>query len=157
MQHRIVVHQLAHQLFFAAQQNSKPSGPQRPPHLSQDTPVKRWILLSTFGVLLFFFQDDETEDGLDEEEGSTHGPFLAALTLIFVCEMGDKTQLATGLLAANLRAPVEVLAGALAGLLIVSVIGLELGTHLRERVPVETVHRLGGLSFIAMGAAALFI
>ncbi len=83
-------------------------------------------------------------------------PFLAALGLIAVLELGDKTQLATISLAS--RHPwLPVLAGASAGLVLVTAIGAAIGTVLADLLApwILGIQVGGGAAFIALGVVGL--
>jgi putative Ca2+/H+ antiporter (TMEM165/GDT1 family) len=75
------------------------------------------------------------------------GPFLATLVTFFLAEIGDKTQIATAALAAELGTLVPVVIGTTLGMLIADVPAVILGD--------QAAHRLN-LKWIRYGAAALF-
>jgi len=84
-------------------------------------------------------------------------PFLAAVGLILVLELGDKTQLATISLAT--RHPwAPVFAGAVAGLVAITAIGAAFGALLAATLADRTMEIKigGGLLFIAFGVASYF-
>lgn len=113
-----------------------------------------------FGIYLFIHKDEMEDDTCEVSEQKTRftalKPFITAFSLIFVCEMGDKTQLTTGLLAANFKAPLEVFCGALGGLFIVSVIALFAGEKIKKYISPKTLHTVAAISFIALGMLAYF-
>lgn len=78
--------------------------------------------------------------------------FVSAFGLIFVAELGDKTQLATAGLAAQQGAPLEVFAGSSLALWSVSLLGIFLGRQLTRYVPLRWVHRAGGVLFLLFSA-----
>jgi len=82
-------------------------------------------------------------------------PFAAALGLIVVLELGDKTQLATISLASRHPWP-PVLLGAATGLILVTAIGSAAGLLLAEvlRDWIFAIKIGGGLLFIAFGVAS---
>ena len=84
-------------------------------------------------------------------------PFLSALGLILVLELGDKTQLATISLAA--RHPwAPVLGGAVCGLLVVTAIGAAIGGLLAVYLDAwsAAIRIGGGILFIAFGLWTYF-
>ncbi|HCW50831.1 MAG TPA: hypothetical protein DGR79_02000 [Clostridiales bacterium] len=76
---------------------------------------------------------------------------LTTFALIFVAELGDKTQLTTMLLAAQSRAPVSVFAGAALALAASTLLGVVLGTAITEVVPLRYVRLGAGVFFVVVG------
>ena len=79
----------------------------------------------------------------------------STFALIFVAELGDKTQLAAMAMAADSKAPVAVFAGAILALAIVTLIGVAIGGTLTRFIPAEWIKRGAGVLFIAVGAFML--
>lgn len=73
------------------------------------------------------------------------------LGLLFLAELGDKTQLAVFALAARHRAPWPVFLGAALALSLVSLLGAFLGGLLGCYLPTKYVQLGAGLLFIGMG------
>ncbi|MBK7396570.1 MAG: TMEM165/GDT1 family protein [Myxococcales bacterium] len=83
--------------------------------------------------------------------------FLATFTSVFVAELGDKTQLATmALSGATPNARWMVFGGSALALVLSSAIGVLVGAALGRFVSVTTLHRVGGVLFLGMGAWMLF-
>ncbi|MEX2598212.1 MAG: TMEM165/GDT1 family protein [Dehalococcoidia bacterium] len=80
---------------------------------------------------------------------------FAAFSLLFVMEMGDKTQLAVLSLTAKTGRPMPVFFGALLGLAAVTLIGVTLGTAIVAFVPGDWVGWAAAIGFIVMGAVIL--
>jgi len=78
-------------------------------------------------------------------------PFIATFGLIFVAELGDKTQLAALTLAADYQRPWMVLLGASLALTLVSAIGVAIGHFAGSCFPRETVRYVAAGLFIVMG------
>lgn len=76
--------------------------------------------------------------------------FWLSLGLIFLAELGDKTQLVALTLAARYRARV-VLAGVFVATLAVHVISVALGGLAGELLPIAVLRFVSGLAFIAFG------
>jgi putative Ca2+/H+ antiporter (TMEM165/GDT1 family) len=75
---------------------------------------------------------------------------------VFVAELGDKTQLATLLFAADREVSGwTVFAGASAALVTASAIGVVAGTLLSQYINPRYLHYLAGVGFIAIGAWTL--
>lgn len=76
---------------------------------------------------------------------------VTTFALIFVAELGDKTQLTTMLLAAQSRAPVSVFTGAALALAASTLLGVVLGTAITEVVPLRYVRLGAGVFFVLVG------
>jgi putative Ca2+/H+ antiporter (TMEM165/GDT1 family) len=74
-----------------------------------------------------------------------------AFGLIFLAELGDKTQLATLMLSANGRRPVPVFLGAALALVVVTLISSLLGDVVGRTLPVRMIHTAAGLGFLVLG------
>lgn len=76
---------------------------------------------------------------------------------VFIAELGDKTQLATLLFAADKDVSKwTVFFGASAALIATSALGVLAGGILSEYVSEKTLHLVAGIGFIAIGAWTLF-
>lgn len=73
---------------------------------------------------------------------------VSTFGLIFLAELGDKTQLAAIAMAAESRTPLAVFVGAVAALALVTLLGVAIGGTLTRVIPAQ---------YIRMGAGALFI
>jgi Ca2+/H+ antiporter, TMEM165/GDT1 family len=74
--------------------------------------------------------------------------FLSTFALIFLAELGDKTQLAAFAASASARSPWTVFAGAATALVLSSLIAVLVGS---------TIHRFIPASYLKIGAGILFI
>ena len=71
---------------------------------------------------------------------------------VFLAELGDKTQLATMLYAADGNSPkLTVFLGAAAALVLTSAIGVVAGSVIADHVAPRTLSWVAGLGFIAIG------
>lgn len=77
--------------------------------------------------------------------------FVSTFGLIFLAELGDKTQLAAMAMAARSHSPVAVFLGAMAGFSLLTLIGVAFGGALSRVVPELYVRIGGGLLFILFG------
>jgi putative Ca2+/H+ antiporter (TMEM165/GDT1 family) len=80
---------------------------------------------------------------------------LTTFGVIFLAEMGDKTQLAAMTLAAQTRRPWAVLIGASIALACVSAIGVAVGGVLGEYLPLVWIKRAAAVVFIIIGVLIL--
>jgi Ca2+/H+ antiporter, TMEM165/GDT1 family len=81
--------------------------------------------------------------------------FASTFGLIFLAELGDKTQLATLSLAASGQSRVTVFFAAAAALVVTSAIAVLVGEALARVVPPIWIDRVAGVAFIAMGGLLL--
>ena len=80
---------------------------------------------------------------------------LTSFGVIFLAEMGDKTQLAAMTMAAEKKRSWEVFLGASLALAAVSAIGVLVGTALSQYLPLEWIKRVAGAAFIVIGVLIL--
>ncbi|MCH7880287.1 MAG: TMEM165/GDT1 family protein [Proteobacteria bacterium] len=83
--------------------------------------------------------------------------FLTIFAAIFIAELGDKTQLATMLFAADKAvSKYTVFLAASAALIVASAIGVLAGSLLSEYINEKYLHYVAGIGFIAIGAFTLY-
>ncbi len=83
--------------------------------------------------------------------------FTAVLVSVFIAEMGDKTQLATMLFAADKEVSKwTVFFGASLALVATSAIGVLVGSALSHYISEKQLHYLAGAGFIIIGAWTLW-
>ena len=83
--------------------------------------------------------------------------FLVIFATVFIAELGDKTQLATMLFAADKEVgKFTVFLAASAALIVASAIGVLAGSLLSEYINEKTLHYLAGVGFIAIGSYTLY-
>ena len=80
---------------------------------------------------------------------------LTTFGMIFLAEMGDKTQLAAMTMAAQTKKPFAVLIGASLALACVSALGVVVGAALSHYVPLEWIKRVAAVAFIVIGVLIL--
>lgn len=80
---------------------------------------------------------------------------LTTFGIIFLAEMGDKTQLAAMTMAAQTKKPWAVFLGASLALAAVSALGVLVGATLGNYVPLEWVKRIAAVAFIVIGVLML--
>ncbi|PKM31813.1 MAG: hypothetical protein CVV07_01515 [Gammaproteobacteria bacterium HGW-Gammaproteobacteria-11] len=96
-------------------------------------------------------------DKLDDDEGlsvSRFGVFTATLIAFFIAEMGDKTQIATVVLAAQFDVYVWVVLGTTLGMLLANVPVVFMGNALAGRLPLNLIRVLAALAFLLMAIYA---
>jgi len=81
--------------------------------------------------------------------------FLTTFGVIFLAEMGDKTQLAAMTMAAQTKKPWAVFIGASVALAAVSALGILVGSVIGDYVPLDWVKRIAAVAFIVIGVLML--
>ena len=82
--------------------------------------------------------------------------FLSTFGLIFLAELGDKTQIATLIRAAESKERVSVFLGSAGALITASLLAVVLGHELHRFLPQNYIKIGGGVLFIIFGAWMLF-
>jgi len=83
--------------------------------------------------------------------------FLTIFGAVFIAELGDKTQLATMLFAADKEvSKTVVFFAASAALVVASAVGVLAGSLLSEFINEKYLHYIAGVGFIAIGAVTLY-
>ncbi|MCI5105278.1 MAG: TMEM165/GDT1 family protein [Pseudomonadales bacterium] len=83
--------------------------------------------------------------------------FLSVFATVFIAELGDKTQLATMLFAADKEVgKLTIFLAASAALIVASAIGVLAGSLLAETINEKLLHIIAGLGFILIGAFTLY-
>lgn len=115
-----------------------------------------WILAASFiAVALWTLIPDK----LDDDESSKlkrYGPFLTTLIAFFLAEMGDKTQVATVMLAAQYPHFIMVVIGTTLGMLIANVPVVLAGNFAADRLPLTLIRRLAATAFAALALYAAY-
>ncbi len=81
--------------------------------------------------------------------------FLTTFGVIFLAEMGDKTQLAAMTMAAQTKKPWAVFIAAALALTAVSAIGVVVGSVVGDYIPLIWVKRVAADAFILIGVLML--
>ena len=108
------------------------------------------ILFAVFGMRALREADAET---VEVQEYAGRGVFLSAFTLIFLAELGDKTQLAVAGLAGT-QAALPVWVGGTLALALTSALGVLAGQTVLRRLPVRVLHCVCGGLFLVLAAVA---
>ena len=116
--------------------------------------VLRWIVAGSFiAVALWTLKPDTLDDGNDKL--SKYGALAATTIAFFLAEIGDKTQVATVLLAARFHDFVPVVTGTTLGMLLANVPVVLLGSRFADRLPLKAARLTAAAVFAALGFWAL--
>jgi putative Ca2+/H+ antiporter (TMEM165/GDT1 family) len=77
--------------------------------------------------------------------------FTSTFVMIFLAELGDKTQLGTFAFASEARSPLSVFLGASLALVVTSFIAVVLGQVVGRLIPEKVVKLVAGLAFLGFG------
>ncbi|NLZ53525.1 MAG: TMEM165/GDT1 family protein [Thermoanaerobacteraceae bacterium] len=77
--------------------------------------------------------------------------FITTFFLVFLAELGDKTQLSTMLLAAHNESYFSVFLGAALALILNAIIGVYLGSIISKSISLYYIHIGSGMAFIILG------
>ena len=111
----------------------------------------RWIVAASFIAIALWTLKPDT---LDDERLPAHGAFIATVIAFFIAEIGDKTQVATVLLAARFDALMMVVAGTTLGMLLANVPVVLLGSRFAQRLPLRAARTVAACLFLLLGAWA---
>lgn len=116
----------------------------------------RWILALSFALVAVWTLIPDRLDDDDARLGRAYGPFLATLIAFFIAEMGDKTQVATVMLAAQYPQLVLVVIGTTLGMLIANV-PVVLASHFAaDRLPLALIRRIAAAAFAVLAIYAAY-
>lgn len=125
--------------------------------------VADWLTGRTFQTLVglgfivmagWALVPDKADDG-EAARRSGHGVFLATAIAFFIVEIGDKTQVATSLLAARFHDIALVTLGTTLGMMLANVPAVLLGEAATRIVPLAQVRIGAAAIFAAIGAWVL--
>lgn len=116
--------------------------------------MMKWIVgLSFIIVGLWLLIPDKDEE--TDSKWLKYGAFGATVVLFFLAEIGDKTQIATVLLAAKYHALFWVVCGSVLGLMIANVPVVYLGDMLMKKIPAKAVRIAACVLFVVLGVVTL--
>ena len=116
----------------------------------------RWILGASFIVMAAWMLIPDKLDEDDDQKPLRFGVFGTTVVVFFLAEMGDKTQIATVMLAARYEAYYAVVAGTTLGMMLANAPVVWLGECITRLVPIRVVHVVSALIFLGLGLFALF-
>ncbi len=117
----------------------------------------RWILGASFLAMAVWMLIPDRLEGDEAAKAPPLGVLATTVVVFFLAEMGDKTQVATVVLAARYESLVQVVAGTTAGMMLANVPVVWLGERLTRRLPIALVHRVSALVFAVLGVLAFFV
>ncbi len=105
-----------------------------------------FILLGLYGFYKMHFKKEK------EQKKIRHAsPFIVTFLTVLTTEIGDKTQIASGLLAAEYKMPIIIFLGVTAGLAITIGLNVFIGSKLAEKLPKGVIKTAANILFIMFG------
>jgi len=117
--------------------------------------VLRWVLGASFVAMAVWMLIPDSVDDAETSGTPRFGVFGTTLVAFFLAEMGDKTQIATVMLAAQYQAWGWVVAGTTLGMMLANAPVVWLGDKITKLVPLRIVHVVSALIFLGLGLLAL--
>ena len=118
--------------------------------------VLRWVLGGSFIAMAVWMLIPDKLDDEDTGAAPRFGVFGTTVIAFFLAEMGDKTQIATVMLAAQYSTQfVWVVAGTTVGMMLANAPVVWLGERMTRLVPLRVVHLVSALIFMGLGVFAL--
>ena len=115
----------------------------------------RWVIgLSFIAMAAWVLIPDKVND---ETAGGRRvfGVFGTTVIAFFLAEMGDKTQIATVVLAARYNDLIAVVVGTTAGMMLANVPAVLLGDRIARMVSMTLVHRIAAFIFAVLGVLTI--
>ncbi len=122
---------------------------------SVDVRYLRWALGASFLAVALWALRPDRLDRTEVEPVGHAGVFLVTAGTFFLAEIGDKTQLATMMLAARYPSLLAVVGGTTLGMLAADIPAVLLGQSASGRVPLRLVRWIAAALFAALGIATL--
>ena len=119
--------------------------------------VLRWVLGISFLAMAAWMLVPDKLDGEDLAAVPRFGVFGTTAVLFFLAEMGDKTQIATVMLAARYQAYWWVVVGTTLGMMLANAPVVWLGERVTGWLPLRWVHGVSAFIFLLLGLMALLI
>ncbi|MFM2480004.1 TMEM165/GDT1 family protein [Celerinatantimonas sp. YJH-8] len=117
--------------------------------------VVRWLVTISFlAVALWALFPDKMEN--DDSQPMRYGPLLTTLIMFFLAEIGDKTQIATMIMAAKYTNLWEVVSGSTVGLCIANIPVMLIGYRYINKLPMKWIRRGSCLLFLILSVITFF-
>ena len=114
--------------------------------------VLRWLLAASFFAVALWALKPDTLDDDKVRAGGRLGVFGVTAVAFFLAEMGDKTQIATVMLAARFDALAQVIAGTTLGMVLANAPVVFAGKLAADRIPFTAIRVAAAAIFAALGA-----
>lgn len=112
--------------------------------------VQRWLVAASFFAVAAWTLVPDKVDDADAAQTAGRGVLLATIIAFFLAEIGDKTQVATAVLAAQYHPLWQVIAGTTCGMLIADVPAVWLGARFAHALPLRATRVVAAVLFAAL-------
>jgi putative Ca2+/H+ antiporter (TMEM165/GDT1 family) len=117
--------------------------------------VLRWVLAVSFFAMAAWMLVPDALDDEEDDAAPKFGVFGTTVIAFFLAEMGDKTQIATVMLAAQYQSWLWVVAGTTLGMMLANAPVVWFGERITRLVPLTWVHRISAAVFVVLGFVVL--
>jgi putative Ca2+/H+ antiporter (TMEM165/GDT1 family) len=117
--------------------------------------ILRWLIAISFFAVAAWSLKPDALDPSEAPPSTRWGVFGVTTGAFFFAEMGDKTQIATVMLAAQFESLAAVVAGTTLGMMLVNVPTVFVGRAAATRIPFKTVRVAAAALFAALGVWVL--
>jgi len=124
-------------------------------HFMDDDWVRWAVGLAFLGFSVWALIPDRLDAAPDKVEKTFGGVFWTSAAAFFLIEMGDKTQVATAMLAAQFQNLTMVVAGSTLGMMLVNAPAVLLGETAARTLPLVWIRRVAAAGFAATGVWVL--
>ena len=115
----------------------------------------RWVLGVSFLAMAVWMLIPDKLDDEDADVKARFGVFGTTVIAFFLAEMGDKTQIATVMLAAEYQSWLWVVAGTTLGMMLANAPVVWFGERITRLIPLAWVHRISAAVFVVLGVLVL--
>jgi putative Ca2+/H+ antiporter (TMEM165/GDT1 family) len=112
------------------------------------------VAVSFLAMAAWILVPDKLDEG-DALAKARGGVFWTTVVLFFIAEMGDKTQVATVMLAARYDALAMVVLGTTLGMMLANAPVVFFGDAIAKRVPLGIIRKVTAAAFAVLGVAGL--
>ncbi|MFM8623774.1 MAG: TMEM165/GDT1 family protein [Betaproteobacteria bacterium] len=116
-----------------------------------------WILGASFLAMAVWMLIPDRLEGDEAVRAPALGVLATTVVVFFLAEMGDKTQVATVVLAARYEALIQVVLGTTAGMMLANGPVVFLGERLTRRLPMTAVRRVSAGIFVLLALLAFLL
>jgi len=116
----------------------------------------RWVVAATFAAMAVWVLIPDKLDQSPDSVAPRRNAFLTTLICFFLAEIGDKTQIATAVIAAEYHPLWQVVAGTTTGMLLADVPVVWLGARFAQRLPLRATRMVAAALFAGLAVWILF-
>ncbi|MBI2075804.1 MAG: TMEM165/GDT1 family protein [Candidatus Aenigmarchaeota archaeon] len=110
-----------------------------------------FVLLGIWAFVKLYFKKSKKAD----KKILSKTPLITSFLTVLLSEFGDKTQIASGLLAAKYLVPIPIFIGFVSALAIVIGLNVFVGSKVAEKIPRQTIKIVTAILFILFGMFTL--